>query len=102
MPPWGLWPLLAPAFAALALATEGRRPAAAAWAGWAFGAGFFAAGVGWIGESFTVDAARFGAVAPFAVAALSAGLALFPACAAALAALARARGLAHAVALAGA
>jgi apolipoprotein N-acyltransferase len=102
MPPWQLWLLLAPAFAVLAFATEGMRPAAAARAGWAFGAGFFALGIGWIGESFTVDAERFGAVAPFAVAALAAGLALFPALATALAATARARGLAHAVALAGA
>jgi apolipoprotein N-acyltransferase len=48
--------------------------------GWLFGFGSFAVGLSWITEAFSVDAARFGALALPALAALSAGLALFPAC----------------------
>ena len=47
--------------------------------GWLFGLGSFAVGLSWITEAFSVDAARFGALALPALAALSAGLALFPA-----------------------
>lgn len=52
--------------------------------GWAFGLGQFGFGISWIAESFYVDAERFGALAIPAVAGLSAGLAVFPAMAAAL------------------
>ena len=47
--------------------------------GWLFGLGSFLLGLSWITEAFGVDAARFGALALPALAALSAGLALFPA-----------------------
>jgi len=47
--------------------------------GWLFGLGSFLVGLSWITEAFSVDAARFGALALPALAALSAGLALFPA-----------------------
>ena len=46
--------------------------------GWLFGLGSFLVGLSWITEAFSVDAARFGALALPALAALSAGLALFP------------------------
>ena len=51
------------------------RPAFAI--GWWFGFGYFLAGLYWIGFAFMVDAADFGWMMPFAVAALPAGLALF-------------------------
>ncbi len=47
--------------------------------GWLFGLGSFVVGLSWITEAFSVDAARFGALAGPALTALSAGLALFPA-----------------------
>jgi apolipoprotein N-acyltransferase len=59
------------------------RPAAAA--GWAFGFGFFLAGLWWIGAAFLVDAPAFGWMLPVAVIALPAALACFWAVAAAVA-----------------
>ncbi|ABG33374.1 apolipoprotein N-acyltransferase [Roseobacter denitrificans] len=53
------------------------RPRAAAVMGLAFGCGYFALALIWIVEPFQVDAARHGWMAPFAVALLSLGLALF-------------------------
>jgi len=87
--PVGFWPLTL-----LALALIFRRlqavpgAGAAAWLGWAFGAGYFAAGLFWIVEPFLVNAARDGWMAPFALALMAGGLALFWAGAAALGALA--------------
>ena len=54
-----------------------RRLLPAAVAGWAFGFGFFVAGLWWIGAAFLVDADQFAWLMPFAVIALPAGLALF-------------------------
>lgn len=89
MAPFHLLPLLALAFTALVWLIDAlggkRRLIAAALTGWAFGAGFFAAGLFWIGNAFLVDAAAFGAVMPLAMAGLIAGLALFPAVAIVLA-----------------
>ncbi|WP_246662169.1 apolipoprotein N-acyltransferase [Prosthecodimorpha hirschii] len=45
--------------------------------GWCFGAGYFLAGLWWIGSAFLVDPLRFGWLLPIALAALSAGLGLF-------------------------
>lgn len=45
--------------------------------GWWFGAGYFLAGLFWIGEAFLVEAERFAWLMPFAVALMPAGLALF-------------------------
>ncbi|MEM9577974.1 MAG: apolipoprotein N-acyltransferase [Pseudomonadota bacterium] len=45
--------------------------------GWAFGAGYFALALSWIVEPFQVDVDRHGWMAPFALALLSGGLALF-------------------------
>jgi apolipoprotein N-acyltransferase len=54
-------------------------------AGWWFGFGHFVIGLYWVGEALLVDPAKFGWMIPFAVFGLSAGLALFPALAVALA-----------------
>jgi apolipoprotein N-acyltransferase len=80
LPPFYLLPLLLPAFT-LALwvlqGATGSRQAAAT--GWAFGFGYFAVGIYWVGIAFLVDAERFGWVMPIAVSGLAAGMALFPA-----------------------
>lgn len=49
----------------------------AAWLGWAAGFGYFAASVFWIVEPFLVDVPRHGWMAPFALAFMAGGLALF-------------------------
>ena len=49
----------------------------AAWRGWAFGFGYHLAGLYWIGFSFLVQAERFAALMPFAIAGLTASLGLF-------------------------
>ncbi|MGH8723165.1 MAG: apolipoprotein N-acyltransferase, partial [Burkholderiales bacterium] len=82
MPPVYLLPLLWPAFVGLLWLAEGARGWRAAFLiGWAFGFGYFLAGLYWVGIAFLVEAERFGLVMPFAVAALTAGLGLFPAAA---------------------
>jgi apolipoprotein N-acyltransferase len=63
-----------------------KRLRHAALIGWAFGYGYFLASIYWIGYSFYVDAERHAALMPLAVAALPAGLALFYAAAAVIAA----------------
>jgi apolipoprotein N-acyltransferase len=62
-----------------------RRLAPAATAGFAFGFGFFVAGLWWIGAALLVDAGAFAWALPLAVAGLPAVLALFWAFGAALA-----------------
>jgi apolipoprotein N-acyltransferase len=62
-----------------------RRLLPAALVGWAFGFGFFLAGLWWVGAAFLVDADQFAWLLPFAVIVLPAGLALFWAFGAALA-----------------
>lgn len=84
--PTYLVPLLWPAFTGLLWLLGRDRGLGSAFAvGWAFGFGQFLVGLHWVGESFTVDAARYGALAPVAVFALSASLALFIAVACTLA-----------------
>jgi apolipoprotein N-acyltransferase len=63
-----------------------RPEIAAAEIGWWFGLGYFMAGLFWVGEAFLVEAEKFAVLLPFAVTLLPAGLALFYAAAAALAA----------------
>ncbi len=88
--PTYLVPLLWPAFTGLLwLIGQPGRPGPAFGVGWAFGFGQFLVGLHWVGESFMVDAERYGALAPLAVLSLSAGLALFIAAACALTALLR-------------
>ena len=83
-PVYGL-PLLIPAFVGLLWAVEtSPGPGRAFSAGWWFGFGHFAAGLAWISFAFLVDAPRYGWLAPFAVAGMAAGMALFPAAAAIL------------------
>lgn len=76
--PYGIASLLvlacAVAFALLRVTVQPRR---AALIGWAFGAGYFAHVLLWIVEPFQVDAARDGWMAPFALAFMAGGLALF-------------------------
>jgi apolipoprotein N-acyltransferase len=72
----------------------------AALAGWWFGFGYFFAGLFWIGEAFLVEADKFAVLIPFAVTLMPAGLALFWAGAAGLAAVAWAPGSIRIVTLA--
>ncbi|WP_371061459.1 apolipoprotein N-acyltransferase [Rhodosalinus sp. 5P4] len=76
--PFGLWPLTLLGFAALALLwSRAGAPRRAALVAWVFGLGHFALALHWIVEPFFVDAARDGWMAPFALAFLAGGLALF-------------------------
>lgn len=87
--PFNLWPLALAALAlGLALIVREPSPGRAAWAGFAFGLGHFLLAMDWIFEPFLVDVARDGWMAPFAVVLMAAGMALFWALAAGLAALA--------------
>ncbi|MEM6305421.1 MAG: apolipoprotein N-acyltransferase [Pseudomonadota bacterium] len=52
-------------------------PRASALIGWAFGLGYFAHTLQWIVSPFMVDVARHGWMAPFALAFMAAGMALF-------------------------
>ncbi len=88
LPPFDLLPFLFVAFTGLLLvldgavdpdAPAGRRAAAGAAVGWLFGFGYFLGGLWWVGAAFLVEAERFAALMPFAVAGLPAGLGLFPA-----------------------
>jgi apolipoprotein N-acyltransferase len=116
MAPFFLWPVMFVTFPLLVwtldsvcirqaaaeepLAAFRKRLRHAALIGWAFGYGYFLAGIYWIGYAFYVDAERNAALMPLAVAALPAGLALFYAAAAALAAALWRRGYARLLAFA--
>lgn len=78
MPPLHLAFLLFPAISGLiwAVARDGRARDAFM-TGWWFGLGHGLAGYYWVSSAFLVDAAAYGFLAPFAVAGLAAGLALF-------------------------
>ncbi|WP_298498421.1 apolipoprotein N-acyltransferase [uncultured Maritimibacter sp.] len=84
LPPFSILLLVPVAYATLLVLLRHLPVPKAAFVGWAFGLGQFGFGLSWIAESFYVDAERFGAMAIPAVAGLSAGLAMFPAAAAAL------------------
>ncbi len=116
MAPFFLWPILFVTFPALIwtldavclregeaeepLVTFRKRLRSAAIIGWAFGFGFFLASIYWIGYAFYVDAERYAALMPLAVASLPAGLALFYAAASTLAAAMWQRGYARLAAFA--
>ncbi len=79
-PPWGLLPGLLGYAAMLWLCdhADAARPVRSAFLrGWLAGVGYFAVSIWWVSEAFLVDAKDQGWMAPFAVAFLAAGLALF-------------------------
>src|SRR4051812_31525983 len=89
MPPVGVFPALALSLTIAAwlidgAATGGRLRSAAtlgsaALAGWAWGFGYFVAGLWWLGAAFLVEADEFAWAMPFGVLGLPAVLALFTA-----------------------
>ncbi|HEY9215438.1 MAG TPA: apolipoprotein N-acyltransferase [Ancylobacter sp.] len=88
MPPFGLWPVLALTLPTLVFLIDATAPTkrtrltclrSAFGVGWAFGMGYFLAGLWWIGQAFLVQADAFAWLMPFAVLLLPAGLALFTA-----------------------
>jgi apolipoprotein N-acyltransferase len=98
MAPFHAWPVLLLTLPVLVWQIDGARAGEgetswrqlpvtrAALAGWWFGFGYFFAGLFWIGEAFLVEAEKFAVLIPIAVTVMPAGLALFWAGAAALAA----------------
>ncbi|HJV42999.1 apolipoprotein N-acyltransferase [Caulobacter sp.] len=104
-PPFGVLPGLLGYALLLHLlddADAARSLRSAFWRGWLAGVGYFALGTWWIAEAFMVDAANQGWMAPFAVAAMAAGLALFWGLAALVYRLARPTGVWRVLAFAGA
>ena len=78
LPPVDLTPILLVSFGGLAWLADGNRDGRQAFAlGWSFGAGYFAAGLYWIGVALTVDWAQFWWLFPIAELAIPAGLAIF-------------------------
>lgn len=79
-PPFGVIPGLAGYALLLWLVdtADGTRPLRSAfWRGWLAGVAYFGLGTWWIAEAFMVDAANQGWMAPFAVAFMAGGIALF-------------------------
>ncbi|MCZ4281308.1 apolipoprotein N-acyltransferase [Kiloniella laminariae] len=71
-------PFLLPAFCGLLWLLKGAEsPRKAALVGWAFGAGYFAVGLYWVGAAFLVNSARHAWIMPFAIVALAVGMGLF-------------------------
>jgi len=92
MPPYDLFPVLLITLPVLVWLIDGTvgpqrrsRIGAAIAVGWAFGFGYFLAGLWWVGAAFLVEADVFGWMLPIAIVLLPGGLALFPALAAGLA-----------------
>lgn len=78
LPPYGLVPVLLPAFTGLLWLIESSGRARVAFGcGWSFGFGFFLAGLYWISYAFLVDGDRFGWMVPLAVPGLAAVAALY-------------------------
>ncbi len=101
LPPVHLVPLLWPAFAGLLWLLDGiQRRRSAFLTGWAFGTGYFFAGLYWVGIAFLVDAEQYAALIPLAIGGLAAGLGLFPAVAVLAVWASRRRGLSRAALLA--
>ncbi len=77
---WLTFPSLVWLLDSTGIGRDGRKKGAVLSAfsvGWSFGFGYFLAGLWWIGAAFFVDADDFGWMAPIAVLAMPAGLALF-------------------------
>jgi len=98
MAPYHFWPVMLATFPVLVWLLDGcfsspgrswsvsrEELTAAAKIGWAFGFGYFLAGLYWIGYAFLVEAEIFAWLLPFAVTLMPAGLALFFAAAAMMA-----------------
>lgn len=111
MAPFNLFPILFVTLPILVWMIDGAlgeddRPASsvrqAAVIGWAFGFGFFLAGLHWVGEAFLVEARIFAWMVPFVLVIFPAGLALFTAASCAGAVLIWAPGFARILALASA
>ncbi|MGR4862582.1 apolipoprotein N-acyltransferase [Caulobacter sp. LARHSG274] len=104
-PPFGILPgLLGYALLLWLLdAIDGPRPLRSAFLrGWLAGLAYFGLSTWWIAEAFMVDAANQGWMAPFAVAAMAAGMALFWGLAALLYRLVRPAGVRRVLVFAGA
>jgi apolipoprotein N-acyltransferase len=104
-PPFGILPGLLGYAALLWLldAVDGPRPLRSAFfRGWLMGLSYFGLSTWWIAEAFMVDAANQGWMAPFAVAAMAAGMALFWGLAAVLYRLIRPAGVRRLLVFAGA
>lgn len=79
LPPVHAVPVLLIALPALLWLLDGVRSGRGAFVlGWAFGIGYFVAGLYWIANALLIDVARFGWMIPFAVGGLSAALAVYP------------------------
>ncbi|ESR25875.1 apolipoprotein N-acyltransferase [Lutibaculum baratangense] len=110
MAPYDVFPILFITFPALVWLMDGTVAAGrarrlksllpAALTGWAFGFGYFLAGLWWIGSAFLVEAETFAWMIPFAMLLLPAGLALFTGLGAAVARLLWSRGPARVFAFA--
>jgi apolipoprotein N-acyltransferase len=104
-PPFGVLPGLLGYAVLLWLldAIDGPRPLRSAFLrGWLTGLSYFGLSTWWIAEAFLVDAANQGWMAPFAVAAMAAGMALFWGLAAVLYRLVRPAGVRRVLVFAGA
>lgn len=98
--PLSIWPATLAALIALPVLLAGSpAPRGAAALGWAFGLGYFMAGLAWLIEPFLVDIERYGWMAPFALVFMAGGLALFWALAFGLAARLRTGPFQHALLL---
>jgi len=80
LPPFGLWPVLAPAFVLFLVLLEKLPRGKMAMGfrlGRTFGFGYFLVAFHWIGFAFFVDAATYLWMMPFAVCGLAAGMAIY-------------------------
>ena len=108
MPPFGLLPALAVSLTLAVWLIDGasvggslrRTLTASAGIGWAWGFGYFTAGLWWLGAAFLVEADQFAWAMPLGVLGLPAVLAVFPALGFAAARLVWSRGAARIAALA--
>ena len=96
--PFDFWPVLFVTFPVLVWLLDHAPPQRmhalrpCAQLGWCFGFGYFTFGFYWIGHALLVDADTFGWLLPFAVTAVPAFIALFPAGGVVLAGLVWSRG----------
>lgn len=93
LPPYYFFPVLFLTFPILVWLLDGVASARGGWrnfftagmVGWSFGFGYFLAGLYWVRQAFLVEADIFAWMVPFVLLLFPAGLAIFPACACALA-----------------